>query len=127
MSPASIRTRFRNLPVIDEWCCGYVKGIALDPEGWQPLIDTRPDWFEVIRLYGTKDGWERLKDLVETHEDRIARHQAFVDRIGPPCGQFNFLTLRGGLIRALLPTKSASGRSPQKSRRPHQSREPSPS
>jgi yecA family protein len=26
------------VPVIDEWCCGYVKGIALDPKGWQPLL-----------------------------------------------------------------------------------------
>ena len=72
-----------SVAVIDEWCCGYVKGIALDPEGWQPLIDVRPDWFEVIHLYGTKGGWERLKDLVEAHEDRGARHQAFVDRIAP--------------------------------------------
>lgn len=31
---------------------------ALDPEGWQPLIDARPDWFEIIHLYGTKSGWE---------------------------------------------------------------------
>ena len=73
-----------NVPVIDEWwCCGYVKGIALDPEGWHPLIDARPDWFVVIHLYGTKSGWERLKELVEAHEDRVARHQAFVDRIAP--------------------------------------------
>jgi uncharacterized protein len=41
-----------SVPIIDEWCCGYVKGIALDLEGWQPLIDARPDWFEVIHLYG---------------------------------------------------------------------------
>jgi uncharacterized protein len=53
----------------DEWCCGYVKGIALDPAGWQPLIDARPDWFEAIHLYGTKSGWERLKELVDAHED----------------------------------------------------------
>jgi hypothetical protein len=26
---------------------------------------------------------ERLKELVEAHEDRVARHQAFVDRIAP--------------------------------------------
>jgi hypothetical protein len=32
-----------SVPIVDEWCCGYVKGIALDPEGWQPLIDARPD------------------------------------------------------------------------------------
>jgi uncharacterized protein len=72
-----------SVPVIDEWCCGYIKGIALDPAGWQPLIDARPDWFEVVHLYGTQDGWERLKELVEAHEDRAARHQAFVDRIAP--------------------------------------------
>ena len=72
-----------SVPIIDEWCCGYVKGIALDPEGWQPLIDARPDWFEVIHLYGTKSGWERLKELVDAHEDSVARHQAFVDRIAP--------------------------------------------
>jgi uncharacterized protein len=47
---------------------------ALDPEGWQPLIDARPDWFEVINLYGSKSGWERLKELVDVHEDSVARH-----------------------------------------------------
>jgi hypothetical protein len=41
------------------------------------------DRFEVIHLYGTKGGWERLKELIEAHEDRVARHQAFVDRIAP--------------------------------------------
>ena len=56
---------------------------ALDPEGWQPLLDARPDWFEIIHLYGSKSGWERLKELVEPHEDSVARHQAFVDRIAP--------------------------------------------
>jgi uncharacterized protein len=43
----------------------------------------RPDWFEVIQLYGTQSGWEHLKDLVEGHPDSVARHQAFVDRIAP--------------------------------------------
>ena len=73
-----------SVPVIDEWCVGYVKSIALDAAGWQPLVDARPDWFEVIQLYGTKDGWERLKELVEAHKDRFARHQALVDRIALP-------------------------------------------
>jgi uncharacterized protein len=71
------------VPIVDEWCCGYVKGIALDAEAWQPLMEARPDWFEVIQLYGTPSGWERLKDLVEAHPDAAARHQAFVDRIAP--------------------------------------------
>jgi uncharacterized protein len=32
-----------SVPIIDEWCCGYVKGIALDPKSWRPLFDARPD------------------------------------------------------------------------------------
>ena len=79
----SHRIEGNSAPIIDEWCCGYVKGIALDPEGWQPLIGARPDWFEVIHLYGTKGGWERLKELADARRDSVARHQAFVDRIAP--------------------------------------------
>lgn len=73
----------RRVSIVDEWCCGYVKGIALDLLGWQPLIEAQFDWFEVIHLYGTEIGWDRLKELVEAHEDADARHQAFVDRIAP--------------------------------------------
>ena len=71
------------VPIVDEWCCGYVKGMALDPVGWQPLIDARANWFEVIHLYGTPSGWERLKELVDRQEDSVARHLAYVDRIAP--------------------------------------------
>src|SRR5260370_21427689 len=54
---------------------------ALDPEGWQPLIDARPDWFEVIHLYGTKSGWERLKQLSLT---RIPLHDTGTLLTGSP-------------------------------------------
>src|ERR1700681_3754489 len=73
----------RTVSIVDEWCCGYVKGIALDPSGWQPLVEAHPDWFEVIHLYGTESGWDRLKKLVEAHEDADARHQVLVDLIAP--------------------------------------------
>jgi hypothetical protein len=33
--------------------------------------------------YGTKSGWERLKQLVDAYKDSVARHQAFVDLIAP--------------------------------------------
>lgn len=71
------------VPIVDEWCCGYVKGITLDAEAWQPLIEARPDWFDVIQLYGTQSGWKRLNDLVEADPDFAARHEVFVDRIAP--------------------------------------------
>jgi hypothetical protein len=54
---------------------------ALDPEGRQPLIDARPDWFEVIHLYGTKSGWERLKQLSLT---RIPLHDTSTLLTGSP-------------------------------------------
>jgi len=54
---------------------------ALDPEGWQPLIDARPDRFEVIHLYGTKIGWERLKQLSLT---RIPLHDTSTLLTGSP-------------------------------------------
>jgi len=54
---------------------------ALDPEGWQPLIDARPDWFEVIHLDGTKSGWERLKQLSLT---RIPLHDTSTLLTGSP-------------------------------------------
>jgi uncharacterized protein len=73
----------RVVSIVDEWCCGYVKGMALDRLGWRLLIEAQPDWFEVIHLYGTKSGWDRLKELVDAHEDAVARHQAFVDLIAP--------------------------------------------
>ena len=69
--------------IVDEWCCGYIKGISLDPTGWQPLLDVQPEWFEVIHLYGTERGWERLKTLVDSHADSTDRHQAYVDQIAP--------------------------------------------
>ena len=34
-------------------------------------------------IFGKDSGWERLKQLVDAHEDSIARHQAFVERIAP--------------------------------------------
>ena len=51
----------------------------------------RPDWFEVIHLYGTEGGWNKLKTLVDAHEDAAARQQAFVDRIAPAARKITVL------------------------------------
>ena len=39
--------------------------------------------FLVLRLRQGHCGWDRLKELVEAHEDADARHQALVDLIAP--------------------------------------------
>ena len=46
--------------VFDEWCEGYCKGIDLDREAWEPLIERHPSWFNVILLFGTASGYEDL-------------------------------------------------------------------
>ena len=49
------------LPILDEWCCGFMKGVSLDPTGWLLVTAGKPDWMSTIILYGTEDGWDRLK------------------------------------------------------------------
>jgi len=49
------------IPIIDEWCSGFMKGVQLDPEGWLSIVAGKPDWMSTIMLYGTQDGWEALE------------------------------------------------------------------
>jgi uncharacterized protein len=67
----------RTIPILDSWCSGYYKGIALDRAKWKPLLARHPEWFQVIMLYGTEDGWAEL----ERREDSIEQHMAFADSV----------------------------------------------
>ncbi len=49
------------IPILDEWCSGFMKGVQLDSEGWLPVVVGKPDWMSTIMLYGTAEGWETLK------------------------------------------------------------------
>lgn len=49
------------IPIIDEWCSGFMKGVGFDREGWLPVIVGKPDWLSTIMLYGTEEGWDALK------------------------------------------------------------------
>jgi uncharacterized protein len=63
----------RVISVIDDWCEGYYKGIAVDRTAWTPLLEEHPEWFTVIMLYGTEEGWDELK----RRNDSLDQHQAF--------------------------------------------------
>src|SRR6476620_2003657 len=75
--------------IVDEWCCGYVKGMSIDEKGWRPLREAHPEWLEPIELYGTAEGWEQLKSLVDDQPDSLIKHQRWVDRIAPAARQIH--------------------------------------
>jgi uncharacterized protein len=49
------------IPIMDEWCSGFMKGVHLDFTGWLLVTAGKPDWMSTILLYGTEDGWDALK------------------------------------------------------------------
>ena len=49
------------IPILDEWCSGFMKGVQLDSAGWLPITVGKPEWISTILLYGTEEGWEALK------------------------------------------------------------------
>jgi uncharacterized protein len=71
------------VPIIDEWCTGFVRAIQLDPEGWSLLtsadMEAEGGLLVPMMLYGTEEGWEEL----ERNEALAAQHQEFADAIGP--------------------------------------------
>src|SRR6266404_2458684 len=63
--------------------CGVLAARAASVREPKPIAHPKSCWFEIIHLYGTESGWDRLQELVEAHEDAKARRQAFVERIAP--------------------------------------------
>lgn len=65
------------LEVPDEWCTGFLAGVALEAEAWRPLTDAHPELFRALRLHGTEAGWAELDAM----EDLAERHEDFLDEI----------------------------------------------
>lgn len=64
-------------PIIDKWCIGYCKGIAVDQAAWSPLLAQCPEWFTTILLYGTETGREEVK----RRNDSLYQQQACADSL----------------------------------------------
>jgi uncharacterized protein len=60
------------IPILDEWCMGFVKGMSLDEEEWSDIAVANPQWLSTIFLYGTEKGWETLLARDIPLEEHIA-------------------------------------------------------
>jgi uncharacterized protein len=49
------------IPILDEWCTGFMKGVEIDSSEWLPVTAGKPEWLSTIRLYGTEEGWDQLE------------------------------------------------------------------
>jgi uncharacterized protein len=65
------------IPVIDEWCSGFMTGVQLDSSGWQPMLSKHPDWLAPMILYGTPEGWDALKN----DELSLVEHKALAESL----------------------------------------------
>jgi uncharacterized protein len=46
--------------IVDEWCSGFLQGIALAGDAWQPLLDEKPGILRRFQLFATPEGWAEL-------------------------------------------------------------------
>ena len=61
------------IPILDEWCSGFMKGVQLDSEGWLPVTVGKPDWMStIIALWDRRGlgGAERRKTCLWTSTRR---------------------------------------------------------
>lgn len=68
--PIYMENDFNGEPVlnVDDWCQGYLKGIQLDPEGWQELDEDMEQALAPILVFGMEDG---LDQMVNAEDDVI--------------------------------------------------------
>jgi len=51
------------IPIIDEWCVGFVTAMALDEPGWASVPPAMREGLDEIRLYGSLKGCEKLEQM----------------------------------------------------------------
>ncbi len=65
--------------IVDEWCDGFLQGMRLAQEAWQPMLDSNPEMLRPFKLFATPEGWAEL-DAAENEE---AMHAEWSRKIAP--------------------------------------------
>ena len=97
--------------IVDEWCSGFLPGIALAGNAWQPLLDEKPGILRPFELFATPEGWAEL----DAAEDEAVMHAEWSSKIEPTVHaiQAYWLPHRQGSGRTLTSplAKSVAGKS----------------
>lgn len=56
--------------IVDEWCCGYMRGVALDADVWSARQAEIEKFLRPIQLWGTEEGWQRIDAMSEADQAR---------------------------------------------------------
>jgi uncharacterized protein len=95
------------IPILDEWCGGFMKGVQLDADGWRPVVVGKPDWLSTIMLYGTEEGW----DILEKKKLSLEEHKTLADGLADSVRKIHALWL------AQRRTQAGAGTGPEVARR----------
>jgi uncharacterized protein len=64
------------LAIVGEWCDGYMKGVALDPDGWAAMPHAFEDYLAPMLMFTSDEGYEQLESMedeeVEFWQEQIA-------------------------------------------------------
>ena len=90
--------------IVDEWCSGFLQGIALAEDAWQPLLEEKPGILRPFQLFATPEGWAEL----DAAADEAAMHAQWSSKIEPTIHAIHayWLTHRADLEKALAPSQT---------------------
>lgn len=63
------------------WSMGFMLGVSLFQDVWQPIFDEHPEWLAPMMLLGTEEGWEQLEAMHPDHADQRPTIRAAYDSI----------------------------------------------
>jgi uncharacterized protein len=56
--------------IVDQWCYGYMRGVALDADAWSGGGADVQELLRPIQLWGTAEGWETIGAMSDADQAR---------------------------------------------------------
>ena len=66
----------KNFLVVDDWCIGYMRGVMLRQEAWQPKEFDLVELLSPIPLFTSNEGWDLLDQLADKHVEYLQNQVA---------------------------------------------------